>query len=398
MADASVLAASGQSLEDEFFNPLSAEMIADPYPAYRRLREHAPVYWHQQLGAWLLTRFTDCQAVLRDSERFAADFRRVGIPTPETLLSLQTLDPPTHTPLRHLGLGALRSLDIEALTAGLLARAETDLSALAVRGEFDFVRDFADSFTLTAMTSLLGVPGPAEDDTFHRLNADLDRSMDSGFDPDAEAAGIRAREQFNALVESWLEHPPKQGVIAHLVEHEAEGGVSRDVLVNSVRAFFHAGFEVPSRFLSNAIAALLDHPHAFTALREGAPMGPAIEELIRFSGPVQALSRACTEDTSIGGKTVRRGEIVVALIGAANRDPGQFSDPDAIRVDRDPNPHLGFGRGSHSCLGSVIGRAEASAVMSAVIRHLPSLRRSGHAVPRPNATLRGLRSLPVAVN
>ncbi|MDG5805285.1 cytochrome P450 [Streptomyces ossamyceticus] len=398
MADASVLAASGQSLEDEFFNPLSAEMIADPYPVYRRLREQAPVYWHQQLGAWLLTRFTDCQAVLRDSERFAADFRRVGIPTPETLLSLQTLDPPTHTPLRHLGLGALRSLDIDALTAGLLARAEADLSALAGRGEFDFVRDFADSFTLTAMTSLLGVPGPAEDDTFHRLNADLDRSMDSGFDPDAEAAGIRAREQFNALVESWLAHPPEHGVIAHLVEHEAEGGVSRDVLVNSVRAFFHAGFEVPSRFLSNAVAALLDHPEAFAALREGAPMGPAIEELIRFSGPVQALSRACTEDTSIGGQTVRRGEIVVALIGAANRDPGQFPDPDAIRVDRDPNPHLGFGRGSHSCLGSVIGRAEASAVMSAVVRHLPSLRRSGHAVPRPNATLRGLRSLPVAVN
>lgn len=397
MPDASPEVVTGQSTEDDFFNPLSAEMIADPYPGYRRLREHAPVYWHQQLESWLLTRFADCQTVLRDSERFAADFRRVGIPTPDTLLSLQTLDPPEQTPLRHLGLNTLRALDTEAFAAQLAVRADAELSALARQGEFDFVRDFSDTFTLTAMTTLLNVPGPAEDETFHQLNVELDRSMDSGLDPGAEAAGIRARSRFNALVESWLENPPKHGVIAYLVEHEAEGEVPREVLVNSIRAFFHAGFEVPSRFLSNAVAALLDHPEAFAALRQGAPMGPAIEELIRFSGPVHALSRACTEDTVIGGKTIRRGEIVVALIGAADRDPGQFSDPDVIRVDRDPNPHLGFGRGSHSCLGSLIGRAEASAVLSAVVRHLPSLRRGEPSVPRPNATLRGYYSLPVAV-
>ncbi|MGW0707235.1 cytochrome P450 [Streptomyces sp. NPDC002643] len=397
MPDLSAEAVTERPAGDDLFDPLSSDMIADPYPGYRRLREHAPVYWHEQLGSWLLTRFADCQTVLRDAERFAADFRRVGIPTPDTLLSLQTLDPPEQTPLRHLGLNTLRAMDVEGFAAELAVRAVAELSALAERGEFDFVRDFSDAFTLTAMTTLLNVPGPAEDETFHRLNADLDRSMDSGLDPDAEAAGIRARSRFNALVESWLANPPKEGVIAYLVEHEAEGGVPREVLVNSVRAFFHAGFEVPSRFLSNAVAALLDQPDAFAALRRGAPMGPAVEELIRFGGPVHALSRACTEDTVIGGTTIRRGEIVVALIGAADRDPEQFPDPDVIRLDRDPNPHLGFGRGSHSCLGSMIGRAEATAVLSAVVRHLPSLRRNGPPVPRPHATLRGYRSLPVTV-
>jgi cytochrome P450 len=387
-----------QSAADALFDPLSAETIADPYPVYRRLREQAPVYWHQQLESWVLTRFSDCEAVLRDSDRFAADFRRVGIPTPDTLLSLQTLDPPEQTPLRHLGLNTLRAQDVDAFTAELAAAADTGLAALARRGTFDFVQDFSDRFALSAMTGLLGVRTPEQDETFHRLNKELDHSMDAGLDSDALDAGIRAREHFNELVRSWLDNPPAQGVMAYLAEHEAESGVPREVLVNSIRAFFHAGFEVPSRFLSNAVDALLNHPETFAALREGAPMGQAVEELVRFSGPVQALSRACTEDTALGGQPIRRGDIVVALIGAANRDPEQFSDPDTIRLDRSPNPHLGFGRGAHSCLGSVLGRAQARAVLSAVVRHLPSLRRGGPALPRPNATLRGLYSLPVAVD
>lgn len=398
MPDEATQTGPGQPAVDTLFNPLSAEMIADPYPGYHRLRAQAPVYWHQTLDSWLLTRFSDCQDVLHDSRRFAADFRRIGMPTPDTLLSLQTLDPPEQTPLRHLGLNTLRAQDVDSFAAELAVVADTELAKLAGQGEFDFVQDFSDRFALAAMTRLLGVRGPEEDETFHQLNKDLDRSMDAGFDPDAEAAGIRARAQFNALVESWLANPPERGVIAYLAEHEAEAGVPRDVLVNSIRAFFHAGFEVPSRFLSNAVDALLSHPEAFAALREGAPTGPAVEELIRFVGPVHALSRACTQDTVIGGTTIRRGDIVVALIGAADRDPEQFPDPDALRLDRDPNPHLGFGRGSHSCLGSMIARAEAGAVLSAVARHLPSLCRSGPAVPRPNATLRGQYRLPVTVN
>jgi cytochrome P450 len=394
MSDAATTAQSdGQT--DVYFNPLSEEMLADPHPAYRRLRENAPVYWHEGLQSWLLTRFSDCQEVLRDSATYAADFRRVGMPTPDTLLSLQTLDPPEQTPLRHLGLNTLRAQDLDAFAAELRALADAELAKLAQLEEFDFVQDFSDHFALVAMTKLLGVPGPDEDETFHELNKDLDRSMDSGFNPETEAAGIRARMRFNALVTSWLANPPQHGVIAYLAEHQSEGGVPIDVLVNSIRAFFHAGFEVPSRFLSNAIGALLDQPDAFDALRAGAPMGPAIEELIRFAGPVHALSRACTVDSEIGGTAIRKGDIVVALIGAADRDPEQFTDPDTLVLNRDPNPHLGFGRGSHSCLGSMVARAEIGAVLSAVVQHLPSLRRNGHAVPRPNATLRGAFSLPV---
>jgi cytochrome P450 len=279
----------------------------------------------------------------------------------------------------------------------LIDRARVLLSELAERGEFDFVADFADRFTLEAITTLAGVPGPAVDEQFHELNRALDHSMDAGFDPAAEEPGIRARAHFNALVESWLDDPPAEGVIAYLAAHEAEGGVAREVLVNSVRAFFHAGFEVPSRFLGNAMAALLRQPTAYAQLRAGAPVEPAVEELVRFAGPVHALSRACTEDSKVDGRLIRRGEVVVALIGAADRDPAQFPDPDVLHLDRNPNPHLGFGRGTHSCLGAMVGRAETRAVLRALVDDLPVLRRNGDAQPRPNATLRGLYQLPVTV-
>lgn len=380
---------------DEVFNPLSPEVILDPYAAYGRLREYDPVFWHQTLQSWLLTRYADCQAVLRDANRFAADFRRIGIPTEPILLSLQTLDPPEQTPLRHLGLETLRAQDWGGLERAMTERARELLIPLVERGAFDFITEVTDRIAINTVTTLLGVPGPNEDETFHQLNKDIDRSMDSGLAPESMEPGLIARARFNELVESWLNNPPAQGAIAYIAAHEHESGVSRPVLVNSLRAFFHAGFEVPSRFLGNALSALLRHPEQYAALRSGVPMELATEELVRYAGPVQALSRACTEDTTICGHAIRRGDVVVTLIGAADRDPEQFHEPDTLRLDRDPNPHLGFGRGVHSCLGAMIGRAEANAVLTALVYDIPTLHLAGEPTIRPNATLRGLSALPV---
>jgi hypothetical protein len=122
-----------------------------------------------------------------------------------------------------------------------------------------------------------------------------------------------------------------------------------------------------------------------------------VEELVRFGGPVHALSRACTAKTEVGGTPIEQGDIVIALIAAADRDPAVFAEPDTVRLDRDPNPHLGFGRGTHSCLGAMVGRAEGYAVLSALATDLPELTLAGAPTPRPNATLRGWYRLPVAV-
>ncbi|MEV4437330.1 cytochrome P450 [Streptomyces sp. NPDC049585] len=388
----------GLETADPLFNPLDPAVLADPYPVYRTLRETDPVHWHEQIDSWILTRYADCATVLRDTDLFTADFRRIGIPTPDTLLSLQTLDPPDQTPLRHLALGAVRAQDLDALGTELAAHADALLHTLTPRGSFDFVRDFADPFTLTAITRFLGTEPPAVDEDFARHNDDLDHSMDESLDPDAAEPGRRARAHFNDLVRSWLADPGPDGVLAHVVAHLPGSGVAADdVLVNSVRAFFHAGFEVPSRFLGNAVAALLDSPGAWQALRAGdIPLESAVEELIRHVGPVQALARAVTADTDIGGRTVRKGQVVTALIGAANRDPQQFTDPDTLRLDRTPNPHLGFGRGSHSCLGLGLARLEARVVLAALLRR-GTWRPAGEPVVRPNGTLRGLAALPVAL-
>lgn len=397
-AETAVTTSDQPARTDPWFNPLDPAVLADPFPVYRRLRENHPVYWHDEIRSWILTRHADCVQVLRDAELFSTDFRRIGIPTPPTLLSLQTLDPPDQTPLRHLALDAVRAQNLDALRAELAAYADALLDELAERESFDFIRDFADAFTLKTITRFLGTEPPATGATFDQYNNDLDHSMDAQLDPDAVEPGARAREHFNALVRSWLADPPAEGVLGYVAEHLDGAGVPvDDVLVNSVRAFFHAGFEVPSRFLGNAVNALLGAPDAWASLTAGrARPDTAIEELLRYVGPVQALARACTADTVVGGTKIPAGDVVTTLLGAANRDPLQFADPETIRLDRKPNPHISFGRGAHSCLGLNLARIEAHVALTALLRR-PHLRIIGAPVVRPNGTLRGLSALPVTL-
>lgn len=382
---------------DPIFNPLDRDVLDDPYAAYRRLREHDPVYWHDQLGSWVLSRYDDCATVLRDSDTFAADFRRVGIPTPAPLLSLQTLDPPEQTPLRHFAVDAVHAQDLGALEDDAAARARDGLEELAARETFDFVSDFADPFTLGTISELVGVDPPEQDESWARGNEELDRSMDAGLDPDLEAAGLRVRAAFSELVDEWLAGAPTRGVLAWIAAHEDESGVSRDVLCNSVRAFWHAGFEVASRFMCSAVATVLSDSAVRTALAHGASLEAAVTELARLVGPVHAVSRVCTRPVRLGGKALERGDVVVVLLAAANRDPDQFERPDELLIDRPPNPHLAFGKGAHSCLGFMVGKMQVRVVLAEILRSYPDMRLDGELRPRNTATLRGLASMPVRV-
>lgn len=382
---------------DELFNPLDPEVLKDPYPVYRRLRERHPVYWHEQLHCWVLTRYADCASVLRDSNIFANDFRRIGIPTPPPLLSLQTLDPPEQTPLRNFAVSALRAQDFPALERDAAATAERLLEEAASRDAIDFVHDFADPFTLDTISRLLGVEPPETGETWARLNDDLDRSMDAGLVPGSEEAGLEARAVFSAFVAGWLAAGPKSGIVRYILDNRDGAEVSDEVLINSVRAFWHAGFEVPSRFLGNAMLALLSYPGALAAFRRAESLDQAVEELVRYAGPVQAVSRACTQEVRLNGQRIRKGDIVIVFIAAANRDPEQFDDPDELVLSRRATPNLGFGKGAHSCLGLQVARMEARVVISTFLRLHPDLRLAGEPVPRANATLRGLASLPVAL-
>ena len=236
----------------------------------------------------------------------------------------------------------------------------------------------------------IGIDPPARDEHWARLNDDLDRSMDAKLVPDSEATGLAARAAFSALVGTWLADEPRAGILGYVAVNRAQADVT-------VRAFWHAGFEVPSRFLGNALLALLRDAAAMARLRSARSLDLAIEELVRYVGPVHALSRACTRRTSLGGATIEAGDVVVALIAAGNRDPLQFDDSEELVLDRNPNPHLGFGKGAHSCLGSFVARMEARVALGAIVRGYSELGLDGDPVQRVNATLRGPASLPVSL-
>ncbi len=380
---------------DAQFNPLHPDVLRDPYSAYRSLREEDAVLWHEQLRSWILTRYADCATVLTDSDTFAADFRRIGIPTPRPLLSLQTLDPPEQTSLRQFALSAVHAQDLRELEEDATTRAREELRNLASRDAFDFVQDFAEPFALRTISKLLGAEPPPKDETWDQQNEELDRSMDSGLDPDTEEAGLRARERFSALVDTWLAARPTEGILGYVSRNQGRAGVSHQVLLNSVRAFWHAGFEVPSRFMCNSVLTILQDRRAADALRHAESLDLGVEELARYVGPVHALSRACTRMVGLGAHVIEAGDVVVAMIAAANRDPEQFDRPDELVIDRYPNPHLGFGRGAHACLGFMIGKMEVRVVLSEILRSYPGIKLTGEPLPRATATLRGLKSLPV---
>ncbi|BCJ66652.1 cytochrome P450 [Polymorphospora rubra] len=383
------------SSQKEIFNPLDPHTIRDPYPVYRQLRETDPVHWHEQLGAWILTRHADCLEALKNSAVFAADFRKVGIPTPGPLLSLQTLDPPDQTPLRHFAVDALRSQDLGALERNAVERAERLLDDLAGRDSIDFVSDYATPFTLGTISDLVGMPPPEKDEQWRQRNDELHRSMDAGLDPNSEEAGLTARQHFSDFVARWLATGPTEGISGYVAANSSKVDYPPNVLYNSLRAFWHAGFEVPARFLGNALTTLLANPDALEQMWSDVDTG--VEELVRFSGPVHVVSRVCTEDTTLGGARLRKGDMVVIVLAAANRDPARFDRPEELVMNRAPNPHLGFGRGTHSCLGNIIARIEGRVALTAVLKRYPDLRVNGETHFWENATLRGHSSIPLSL-
>ncbi|GIH16560.1 cytochrome P450 [Rugosimonospora africana] len=369
------------------------ETLRNPYPWYARLRAETPVLWHAPLESWLVTRFEDCVTVLRDSARFAADPRRIGVEMPPQAISVQTLDPPEHTAIRRVLIEALRTG--EGAGTERIVREETGklLDGLAGRASFDLVADFAEPLALTTITRYLGVPRP-DVSWFRALATAIVDGMDSGVWPERHEPAMAARAELAALADGWLSDPPEAGIVALMAEAGADGQVPRQVVANSLRVLLHAGYASAGKLLGLAIAALLDSASGLAGFLRAEP-APAVEELLRFTSPVQAMGRVCVEQTTLGDEVVRPGESVTLLLGAANRDPARFPDPDVLLLDRRPNPHLGFGRGAHSCLGAPFAVVQARIALSVLAERLPALRAASAPTYRRTLTLRGLDSFEV---
>ncbi|MEU0003937.1 cytochrome P450 [Streptomyces sp. NPDC006314] len=380
------------------YDPLSPELIEDPYAFYTELRETQPVFWHDRIESWVFTRYRECSRILRDSAAFASDWRRAGYDMPEMdHPSLQVLDPPEHGPVRHLFMNALHHQDLDGVEAMVADESAAILRKFSPDVPFDFVGEVARPVVLLAIGRFLGVDTP-DTDSFVALTDAVERGMDAGFVPEALPPAIAARREIDALVESWVVDESTPGMLGHALRERKNLGVPEGVVWSTGRVLFLAGFSTTVSAAANALLALLDQPQLIERLRrDRGLLDSCIDELIRYDSPIQGTSRACVEDLDLGGVRIARGQAVLALIGSANRDPAQFATPDALVPDRRPNQHLAFGRGPHACTGTLLAKVVLRGLLTSLLDLPGTVRRAGTVCREARATLRYPERFPITL-
>ncbi|MFJ8621938.1 cytochrome P450 [Kitasatospora sp. NPDC093550] len=371
-------------------------MLRDPYAHYAHLRENHPVFWHDGMKSWVLTRYEDCRNVLRNHEVFARDRRRTGEEIPEFRQSLQTLDPPAQAPLRSLIMNAFHAQDLEQVGSRARHRVGEILRELAERDSFDWMREVAAPLALSITADLLGVPEPDPED-YVRISEAIAERMDAGLKPGNIARGDEARTRLNALAEEWFAAADdRPGVLRDIKQRAAKAEMPPHYVSNSTGMMFNASYGTVYATAGNVMLTLLQHPDALERLRDERLLTSGVNELIRYDGPAQGTSRVATRAVRIHDTTVEPGQIVLTLMAAANRDPREFPDPDRLVLDRTPNRHLGFGWGTHACVGALFGQVAIRELIVCLLTAPGRLRPAGTPTRRPTATVRSLDVLPVA--
>jgi cytochrome P450 len=392
------------------FDPLDPAFIADPYPFYRALREMAPVFKTPQ-GFWLMTRYEDMAFALRD-RRFGKDFagnmtRRYGSdrmdePAIANLANTMLVqDPPDHTRLRGLVTKAFTARRVADMRPRIRALVDEQLDRVIDKGEMDVMRDLAHRLPVIVICDMLGIPEEhrapflASSNVNGRIlepvpmtRAELDQA-----NMNTKMAGI----YFNQLCE-LRRREPKDDLTTELVRAEEAGDkLSAAELEANIGLLFGAGHETTTNLIGNGLLALHRQPDQWERLKADPSLIPnAIDELLRYDSSVQITGRVTHTDVEVGGVTVPGQESVVMLLGAANRDPAQYADPDTLDVGRQNIRPLSFGGGIHHCLGAQLARHEAELTFTALIERLPNLKLPEKDAPawRRSFTLRGLSKLP----
>jgi len=395
------------------FNPFSPDFVRDPYPSFHRLRDEEPMH-RSIIGPWVASRFEDVDAILRD-RRFGKDYaRRMKTRYGEDALkepmfaSMQhwmlVQDPPDHTRLRGLVAKAFTPRQLQAWRPRIEALVSELLDRVQDRGEMDFLSDFAYPLPFNVICDILGIP-PEDRDRFTHSSEVSGRVIDptplSREELDQANAGMLENEAYFRDLIARRRQNPGDDLISLLAEVEEEGDRLSEVeMIGNIFLLFGAGHETTVNLLGNGLLALLTHPGQWERLRaEPDLVANAVEEMLRFDSSVQMTGRVALEDDiDVGGVTVARGEMVICLLGAANRDPEVYDDPDDFQVDRANVKPTSFGGGIHHCLGAQLARIEAEIAFKALLSRLPDLRLADpeHQSWRPTFTLRGLTTLPVA--
>lgn len=382
-------------------NPFSAEFQADPYPIYRALRESDPVHRLEFMGVrfHVLTRYQDVVAALRDPRISSQAAPRQLMPPELFDGNMFYKDPPDHTRLRALFGRAFLPQIAESLRPGLAAHANELLDAVARKGGMDVVTDLAIPYSLGAITERLGLPA-TDRPYLKRLSDELSVLLDgtrllSGLAQARIAAGEIVNYFRSALIQRRRQ--PGQDFLSVLVQaREGDQTLSEEELLATSIFTMVAGHETVTSFIGSAVLALQRFPEERARLlRDPSLIPSAVEEILRFDSPAQINIKLAKEELVIGGKTIPAGDPVCAVIGAANRDPEVFPEPDRLDVGRADNRHVAFSQGLHYCIGAAMARVEAQEVLRALLLRLPGLRvELTEAVRQPGIVLRGLKHLP----
>jgi cytochrome P450 len=395
-------------------------VIADPYPRYAQLREHAPACYISGLDLWVLTRYEDVLAALRDPVTFSSDLSALAggmminpfnptMKVPRRLMALAaripwlrvllTSDPPVHTVLRRKVNRAFTPTVIASWEPRIRAITEKLVADLAGggSGRADLVRDLASPLPTVVIAEMMGIPARSQA-RFKRWSDNLVGGLVSNGSILRLAASAAEINVFFARTVAARRRRPGDDLISMLISGGADNALSLTELITFCILLLVAGNETTTNLVANATLALFDHPDIRRALAVDPTLAaPVIEETLRYDNPGQGLIRITTTDVTIDSVTIPAGSRVVPMIGSANRDPRHWRDPDDFRPDRQPNDHLGFGAGIHFCLGAPLARLEGRIALETLFRHIIDIEPAGQPVRINSPVLRGLHTLPVAI-
>lgn len=397
----------------------SAKFLANPYPIFDQMRINDPIFWSEESGYWLLTRYADIASLIQSdkfsSNRIAAHSGRLPDEAREIFRPFFTavsswmlmVDPPDHTRLRGLVGKAFTPGVVENMRELVQDLVNNMLATVKGQGRMDVMTDLANPLPAIVISELLGVPA-TDQRQFKEWSDDIALAL-SGIDTAATKEELfalydLAQKSFLALSAYFrervveLRRHPQVNLLSALAQAEEQGNrLTEDELFANCVLLMIAGHETTTNLIGNGILALIQNPGEREALTANPELiGSAVEELLRYDSPVQKMGRIALADISVAGKRIKKGDLVCFSFAAANRDPEQFDSPAQLDITRKPNRHFAFGHGLHYCVGAALARLEAQITFNSVLRCLPGLELANENLEwYRNFTLRGLKSLPI---
>jgi len=373
---------------------VSPEFLQDPYPLLQQMREQEPIYWSDSIGGWILTRYDDIMATFKDTESFSNEGRlgkAVEYLPPEKRAKYKPFedhyatkgllhsDPPDHTRMRNVIVKDFTPNVVEQMRPNIQSVVNHLIEEAEKNGGMDVIPEFASALPVGVIAEILGVP--RSDRHLFKRWTDMILGF-QGVNKPSEGDLTRAqdglqeiRPYLTNMIEERRKQPRKDLMSKFVTAMTDEGRISESELINTCVTLFTAGHETTLSLISSTIYTLLSHPEQLALLRTNPELlKSTIEESLRFESPVSRQTRLMKKDAELGGKKMKKGQIVFQMLNAANRDPAYFKDPDTFNIRRENNRHIAFGFGPHFCIGATLARTEAFIAVGTLMQRFPNLR------------------------